>query len=194
MPIDSDTSTVAASTAARAQNTALFSTKSKAAWTVQQLSVLAQQRTNRLLTTYYCLEEGLVTLQRPLAKADARIENSVKSSSDGKKASVATTVNAMKRLLSTGVQQDELSKMRGSKNRETETALDIIVTVGVQTVTDTGAATPTGRQSSEALNFADAVVDIEMCMGRQLRVISNSHDDVSNALEEVEALSSPRSR
>jgi hypothetical protein len=196
LPIDSDSTTTSSSnaTTASAENAApVSSSKSKVSWTVQQLTVLAQQRTKRMLTTYYCLEEGLVTLKRPPVKVGDSVANASKSS-DGKKSSGATTVKAMKRFLSTDIQPGELSELRGSKSRDATTNDVVVVTVVVPPPHTEAGGTTTIRNSPEALSFADAVVDIEMCM-TQLHALSHRPDVANNdAEEDEESFSLPRSR
>lgn len=176
------------------------SSAAKQQWTVQQLAALAAKRSQRVMTTYYCLDEGLVTLDRsPSSTAAAAASTTAATKDDRKK------VLAMKRFLSTGIQQGELAELRGagskggnssgramddqeivvsvqapaqnnnSNHRDNGDADDDVVAANggsPATVPSAVEATRGGNPPPQTLHFADAVVDIEMCL-MQLRVISN---------------------
>lgn len=212
LPVDRDaaSSTVNADAAAAADDadnattTTFFgassSSTAKQQWTVQQLAALAAKRSQRVMTTYYCLDEGLVTLDRsPSSTAAAAASTTAATKDDRKK------VLAMKRFLSTGIQQGELAELRGagskggnssgramddqeivvsvqapaqnnnSNHRDNGDADDDVVAANggsPATVPSAVEATRGGNPPPQTLHFADAVVDIEMCL-MQLRVISN---------------------
>ena len=213
LPVDKDTATAnnddtAATTtntdeSSSSTTTSIFASSKPR--TVRELTALAQQRTQRLMTTYYCLDEGLVTLldrpSPPTAAAAGKYNNDAENSNTNHgNSNKKKLTRAMKQLLSTGIQLGELSEMRGSKIRATVdddnnvAASNNTVTVNVVASTDdegddnetapaaalSSGSTPPPPPPPQALNFAHAVVDIEMCM-TQLRALSNnSHDDDDN--------------
>lgn len=136
----------------------------KPEWTAGKLAELAQLRTQRSMTTYYCLEEGLVTLDRP--PADACGDSTSKKRKQW---------FAMKRFLASGVQPSELAGMRGDGIRsvdDKDEEVVVVVNASSPAPTSESSAPPLGGPRS--LQFAEAVVDIEACV-TQLRVISNHH-------------------
>jgi Ring finger domain len=153
-------------------------------WRREQLDDLAQQRHQRIFSTYFCIEEGLVLLDRSLAMnlADnittGDKENdgeSLKRNNRKKEISFCT----MRRFLTPDIRADEMIALRTHPKSILSTN-DIVVTISSPNNDNAGFI---GRdavshaQQLEDVHSANDVVDIEMAM-KALPVISNDITDI----------------
>jgi Ring finger domain len=130
---------------------------------------LMQQRHQRSCSTYYCLKEGLVLLDCPPATKEATTKEG-KCAESGNK---ATSLCALKRHVVSNV---HLSEMIALRTHPKCTANGVAVTINAATHENASTATSingnAAQSHQQALQFADAIIDIEMSM-TELRVVSN---------------------
>lgn len=120
------------------------SAKEKNAHPREALLQLAQQRHRRLCTTYFCAEEGLVTLDRPLSAAEKK---ACRKGEERK-------VDSIQNILAANVSSEEMMALRVQpKSGSTTNQEDVVVTI---------AAAPTDVDDDGQSHFADAIVDIEL--------------------------------
>jgi Ring finger domain len=140
-------------------------------WTVAQLKRVAEQRTRRVLTTYYCLGEGLITLAEAPQCSSDHVDCSKR------------TVVSMQRFVSTGVPQAKLAELRKTKESCGEEVVVSVVPVDVNSGIASDNA-ESGVDSNEThnrytigtvANAADTAIDVELCLA-QLQVISRDSD------------------
>jgi Ring finger domain len=145
-------------------------------WTVAQLKLLAEERTRRVLSTYYCLGEGLVTL--------AEAPQCSSNHADCSKRSVLS----MQRFVSTGVPQAKLTELRKTKQVCSEEVVVSVIpaaadvnsivhdneSISSNDAHDISAIEP-GSRRTVGTTAADAAIDVELCLS-QLQVISRDCD------------------
>jgi Ring finger domain len=119
------------------------SSKPKNAHPKEELLQLAQQRHRRLCSSYFCLEEGLVNLDRPL------------STSQKKTCRNEGVAQDVRRNIASNVSSEEMMALRlHPQSGGTTSCEDVVVTIQA-------AANADGFED-EISHFADEVLDIEL--------------------------------
>jgi Ring finger domain len=134
-------------------------------WTVAQLKLLAELRTRHVLTTYYCLGEGPVTIAEAPQCSRDHVDCSKR------------TLLSMQRFVSTGMPQAKLAELRKTRQGCGE---EIVVSVvpadacsGVANGNESVISNDTHGRSTIELGArrnvgpaADAAIDVELCQAR----------------------------
>jgi Ring finger domain len=161
-----------------------FKTSKTNNWTQEELRTLAQQRHQRISTTYYCLEEGLIALDRfPAANAihsnvvkGGEIDVTAKNYGFGvSNRKCEVSLSRMKSHLATNVQPGDLIASRVDP-KNLHSSSDVVVTVNTTTSEELSSVspppgTPLPAESQDS-HSADIVVEVEMCL-TELTVISD---------------------
>jgi Ring finger domain len=143
-------------------------------WTVAQLKLLAEQRTRRVLTTYYCLGEGLVTIAEAPQCSPDHVDCSKR------------TLLSMQRFVSTGVPQAKLAELRKTRQGCGEEIVVSVVPADVSSGVANGNESVISNDAHDRSTIelgarrnvgpaADAAIDVELCLS-QLQVISRDGD------------------
>lgn len=153
-------------------------------WGNDHLQELAVQRHQRLISTYFCLKEGLVTLHQPLSiktTLDYDAEANLTSDHTPESSSLST----MKRFLVSDVPKNEMMVLR-THPKSIRSTSDVVVTITSptsQTVGMDSSIDETAMLERDDVDrmVANAVEDIETTM-KELPIISNDAIDRNDAV------------
>jgi hypothetical protein len=155
-------------------------------WGKERLKELAQQRHQRLVSTYYCSKEGLVTLNQPLRTKTTSINDCVETNSSSDlpiHRTIDLSLKTMKRfLMSDAVQPHEMIALR-THPKSIRCTSDVVVTItsphnvgmDMSTFTTNDGAT-TDNNNNNNNNNNNVGIDIETTM-KELPIISNDGTD-----------------
>lgn len=163
--------------------------KKRKNWGNDRLKELAVQRHQRILSTYFCLKEGLVTLEQPMnvCLCDVKSTAAMESNSTSDTKSIRTTElskSTLRQFFASDVQPNEMMALR-THPKSIRSTSDVVVTITAPTVQNVGTeasmdgyddATMLAHDTVDSSRAANAIMDIETTM-KELPVLSDNATD-----------------
>ena len=186
LSVDQDSS----SSSSSEPSSAAASPKNKSAWTTPQLRELIEDRSQRVRTTYYCWQEGLVTLDAaPEADAPRKLKRFLSSGlkpgdlSQLRKTKCGGDGGKQSHHPSSGV-AEEATAAAGAAEQVDGDPPNETTTVELATISEGGMYhRNTSRDvTPQPLHMANSVVDIEQCLQQRRSLPGNNVSAINSTI------------